>query len=191
MKYRDTYLQYGIPSDWAESFDAKGISVAAFKKTSAKMLQQKFAIPAENIAFVKACLTRKPIDRDELETLLNNNRFVCCVCRGTKGQSYIVHHIIPYAQTQDNSYDNLAVLCPVDHDLVHREGTMLTQKITPDQVRKAKYKWEQKVEEMDAQAASAAGDLYEVDFINVPHYISSYFTTRPRRSTPRSCKKIN
>lgn len=177
MKRESTYIQYGVPSDWAAQYDSIGLPASTFNATSQKLLISNYAIPKDQVVFVKRCLKRQPIEEDILQTLLEKSRFVCCLCRGQKGTGYIIHHINPYATSQDNDYENLAVLCLTDHDLVHREGQNLTMKITKEMVKKAKRSWEKTVELNDIKQAAQNFEISEVDFINAPRIVELYKKT--------------
>jgi len=145
MSIKDTYIQYGVPSSWAQDYELIDVSASTFKQTTKKNLFEKYNISKTQIDFVKKCLIRQPIDEAIVCKLLENNRYVCCLCKGQKSDSYIIHHIKEYSLTKDNSYSNLAVLCPNDHDLAHKAGFTLTNKITEDQIRTAKKNWERNV----------------------------------------------
>ena len=145
MSLEKTYIQYGVPSNWAHEYELIGISTTTFKQTSKQNLLNKYKIPPIQVDFVKECLTREPIDEHTSQTFLERSNFTCCLCKGTKSDSYIIHHIEEYSKSQDNSYYNLAVLCPNDHDEAHKQGKSLTNKITPDNIRKAKERWEKQV----------------------------------------------
>ncbi|SDH66740.1 HNH endonuclease signature motif containing protein [Chitinophaga filiformis] len=175
MKKEDTFIQYGVPNDWAKSYVSKQLSVTSFRNLSNKILQDSFSIPIDQIKFVKRCLKRTPIEDNIVNQLLENNNYTCCLCKGTKGTSFIIHHINHYSTSQNNNYENLAVLCPNDHDLVHKEGNSLTLKITKEQIIKSKRKWEKEVETRNAQAASQNGEIEEVDFINAPRVLELYY----------------
>ncbi|MEO5685663.1 MAG: HNH endonuclease [Chitinophagaceae bacterium] len=154
MKISQTYIQYGVPSDWAEHYGKIGLALSTFRATSNKNLADKYHISADQIDFVKGCITRIPIEEGTVQQLLENSNFVCCLCKGTKSSAYIIHHIIEYSKTQDNRYANLAVLCPNDHDLAHREGLSLTHKIYGEQIKAAKKSWEKMVKEARKKAAT-------------------------------------
>ncbi|REC42019.1 HNH endonuclease [Chryseobacterium sp. 5_R23647] len=168
------YVQYGIPSSWTKEFEIKGISTTTFKNTSNKNLIERYNISEDKVKFVKSRLKRKPIDGDTLQSLLERNRFVCCLCKGQKSDAYIIHHIEAYSISQDNNYYNLAVLCPNDHDLVHREGENLTNKIPKEQVEKAKINWEKEVEALNVAVASQSLEIGEVDFLNFNRILELY-----------------
>lgn len=153
MSLKETYIQYGVPSNWAHEYELIGISVSTFKTTPKKSLIDKYKIPENQIKFVKNCLVRQPIDNSIVQKLLENNGFVCCLCKGQKSYAYIIHHIVEYSLTKDNKYSNLAVLCPNDHDLAHRTGVMLTNQITEKQIRVSKKKWELQVKKENKAAA--------------------------------------
>lgn len=183
MSKQDTYIQYGVPSDWAASYEAKEISCSLFKSMPQKQLVAKYDIPLQQVKFVKQCLKRSPVDTKTVEELLRHSRYLCCLCRGEKGKSYIIHHIEEYSISQDNSYENLAVLCPNDHDDAHKSGLNLTQKITAEQIVQAKFKWEKFVFEKDVQAACMEGEIHEIDFANPLRILELYksiFNTLPK-----------
>lgn len=153
MSLEKTYIQYGVPSNWANHYNQIGISTKSFKNTSKTNLITKYKIPELQINFVKNCLTRQPIEEDIVQKILENNSFTCCLCKGIKSDAYIIHHIVEYSQTKDNKYNNLALLCPNDHDLAHREGTSLTNKISKKQIKLAKKNWENQVKSENKKAA--------------------------------------
>ena len=143
-KLLETYLRYGIPTDEASKYEAVELSVSTFRVTPINKLVEHYGISSEEASWVKQCITRQPIQEEVVQKLLENSNFVCCCCKGIKGDSYIIHHIVEYEISQNNSYENLAVLCPNDHDLAHRSPS-LTNKLTPNQIRKSKENWEKEV----------------------------------------------
>lgn len=153
MSLKETYIQYGLPSSWAHEYELIGISASTFKTTSKKNLIDKYKIPEKQIKFVKNCLVRQPIDDSIVQNLLENNGFVCCLCKGIQCDAYVIHHIVEYSLTKDNKYSNLAVVCPNHHDLAHRTGVMLTNQITEKQIREAKKSWEDQVKKEKKSAA--------------------------------------
>ncbi len=154
MSLKETFIQYGVPSNWAHEYELLGISASTFKTTPKKNLIDKYKIPEKQIKFVKNCLARQPIDNSIVQKLLENNGFVCCLCKGQKSDAYIIHHIVEYSLTKDNEYSNLAVVCPNDHDLAHRTGVMLTSQITEKQIRESKRNWELQVKKEKKIAAT-------------------------------------
>lgn len=165
------YLQYGISSELANKLISLGLPKTTFEKTSKKNLIEKYGLSKEEVLMVQKLIKRHPIDENTIERLLENSNFVCCVCRGVKGKSYIIHHIEEYSVSQNNEYHNLAVLCPNDHDLAHRNGRSLTLGLTKDQIIKAKMKWEAKVQEINIEQASKNGNIIEIDFLNIPRIL--------------------
>lgn len=170
----NTYLQYGVDSDLATKLSGIGIPKTTFERTSNKNLREKYGLSENEIEIVKQAITRQPIEEKVIEDLLKSSNYTCCICKGTKSKSYIIHHIEEYSISQDNGYHNLAVLCPEDHDLAHKTGKSLTSKLTQEQIINAKYDWEQKVLELNILQASKSGNIFEVDFLNVPRIIELY-----------------
>jgi hypothetical protein len=136
-----TFLKYGLPSDLVNRLLIEKLTVSSIRNTSSKTLVEKFNLDKEEVRFIKKCIVRKPIANSVVNDLLINNNFTCCCCLGQKGKSFIIHHIEEHEKTQDDSYNNLALLCPVCHDLAHStRGLTLT--ISKEQLKIAKESWE-------------------------------------------------
>lgn len=148
-------VRYGVNSELASRAARNGLAVGKIKALSAAELTRLYMMSAEEAAELKRCVVRAPIDKETANQLLSASNFSCNLCKGTKGHSFIIHHITPYEQTQDNSYDNLIVLCPSDHDIAHRPGA-LTLGITKSQLIAEKAKWEDSVRIININAATRA-----------------------------------
>jgi len=135
-------LKYSIHEDLANELLSKDLSVTTLKATSIKNLVDKYGLDKVVATEVKRLVQRQPIDDTVLDELLLNNNFTCCCCLGNKGKTILVHHIEEYENSQDNSYTNLAVLCPVCHDLVH-SSRALTLTISKEQLIISKKTWEE------------------------------------------------
>lgn len=166
-KLAETYVKYGVPSDLAAKYEKLNLSASSFRNLPNTILKEKYKLRQNEIKIVKTYLIRQVIPQDTLQKLLENSNFTCCCCTGTKSDAYIVHHIVKYEISQDNSYENLAVLCPNDHDLAHR-GTGLTNSLTSDQIKSAKDNWEQIVQLRKLVAASPA-ELKKF-YLSIPRY---------------------
>lgn len=130
-------LQYGVSSSLAEEAQSRGVGVSRISALSKRDLVERYGFDAAKAAELKKCIQRQPINGDVLDVLLARSNHVCCVCKGTKGSGVIAHHIQEYEHSQDNSYGNLAVLCPSDHDRAHSKGLTLgltQQQIEPPRV---------------------------------------------------------
>lgn len=165
-KNQETYINYGVSSDIAALLVEKGIPVTTFKNTSNENLIQKYGIDEKIVQEVKKLIKRQPIDNDILYTLLENSNYTCNACKGSKGNSYIIHHIKEYSKTQDNNYDNLIVLCPNCHDMAHRGG--LTNSISEDELYKLKFKWEHFVKDQNVSQACKENNIEQVEYVNIP-----------------------
>ncbi len=162
----DTYIQYGVPNNMARKYDSLRLSVSAFRATPKESLIANYNLNEAEIDVVKNCINRKPIDAETIKVLLEKNNYLCCLCKGKKSDAYIIHHIKEYSTSQNNSYENLAVLCPNDHDLAHREGISLTYRITKDQIRHAKLNWEIEIAKYNADKAGNRASAEELTVID-------------------------
>jgi len=163
----ENLLRYNIDSNLANKIITKRLNISSLRSLSKDNLKDDYDFSVVEIDIIKEKLNRQPIDEEILIQLLEKSSYTCNICKGVKSDAYIVHHITPYNITQDNSYENLIVLCPNDHELAHREGEALANKITKKQLISAKNKWEQYVSEIPARKAAAKGDIETIDYINV------------------------
>jgi hypothetical protein len=163
----NTLLQYGVASDLATKANSAGLTVTKARSLSQKDMVSRFGLSTAEAKILSHCVRREPIDEQIVQLLLERSNFVCSMCKGQKGHSYIIHHIVEYEKTQDNTYNNLIVLCPVDHDLAHQGG--LTLRLTESQLRTTKAKWEQQVEVANAQKAAQLIEVNDdaIDYVNV------------------------
>jgi len=159
--------KYGISEILANKIISKSLSIQALKSLQKESLLEDYNFEEWEVEVIKHNLTRKAIPNKILIELLENSAYTCNICRGNKSDAYIIHHIEHYNISQNNSYENLIVLCPNDHELAHREGESLANKITPRQLRSAKKKWEQHVSEIPVRNAAIEGEIQDVDYVNV------------------------
>ncbi len=160
-------LKYGIDTNLAATAISKNLNVSTIKNTSQKNLIAKYGLNEIEAEKLKIAVQRKPIDDDVAQLLLERSAFTCCVCQGIKSDAYIIHHIEHYNISQNNEYENLAVLCPNDHELAHREGEALANKITPKNIRTIKNKWEKFVESNALKKAALEGEINDLDYVNI------------------------
>jgi len=166
-KLLEKFLQYGVTSTLAAKAIENELSVSKVRTLSLSDLESRFGMSHEEGRFLKKAVVRQPIEDSLVHVLLQRSNYTCCICKGVKSPAYVIHHITPYEKSQDNSYGNLAVLCPNDHDLAHQGG--LSLRITPDQIHKSKYAWEKQCELANAQKAARMIDIYEtsVHYVNI------------------------
>lgn len=160
-------LKYGINSDLAHIANSIGLNVTNIRATSKKLLIKNYGLTEQQAKVLKDNIVRKPISEADVQLLLERNAGTCCVCQGKKSDAYIIHHIEHYNISQNNEYDNLVLLCPNDHELAHREGESLANKITPKQLISFKKSWEKNVEENKVRKATLKGEIHDVDYLNV------------------------
>jgi hypothetical protein len=161
------FVQYGISTALAAKADRAGLTVSKARALSQKDMLSRYGLSVDEAKAIATAVRRAVIHPDTLQVILERSNFLCCVCKGEKGAAYMIHHIVEYEKTQNNSYANLAVLCPTDHDLAHRGG--LTLRLSAGQIRKAKASWEKQVEVANAQRAAQKIDVSDnaIDYVNV------------------------
>lgn len=169
MTTKDSLLRYGISSGLAQKATDAGLSISKIRALSTKEILKQYNITILELKELKKCVTRNAIPQSIANDLLEKSNHTCCVCKGIKGQSVIIHHIIPYETSQDNSYQNLAVLCPSDHDRAHRPSG-LSLSLSAEEVRRLKGEWEDAINTHNITVASGITELDSgsIDYINIP-----------------------
>lgn len=165
MELGDTYIRYGVSEENAKIFASMSLSASAFKTTKKSRLID-MGLDSQVVDSVKTLLRRVPIDKEVAHRLLHRSRYTCCACRGSKGIGYVIHHISLYSKTQDNSYENLIVLCLDCHSLAHG-ASGLASTITEYQLIKSKERWESQVAKQDTETAVQTGDIGSKDYVNI------------------------
>lgn len=166
----ENFTKYGIDSDLANKLISLNLTVSKCRTLSKKDLTETYKLNSNEVDLIKLAIVRQPIEPEVIELLLENSNFLCNICKGDKGHSYIIHHIEEYENSQDNNYNNLIVLCPNDHDLAHKKGRGLTNSISKEQLLKSKFKWEKEVEKANFEKAHKNININQeaIDFINIP-----------------------
>lgn len=168
MNSTNRLIRYGVSSDLVQKIEAKNLTLSKIGTLSKKDLTESFGLTVVEAEELKTCVVRRPVEPDTVRLLLDRSNHTCCVCKGAKGGAIILHHIVPYEETQNNHYSNLAVLCPNDHDRAHRPGA-LTLGLTAADIRRAKIAWERKVEVANTQVAAGVVevDADAIDYVNI------------------------
>ena len=163
----ENLVKYGISNILASKANSAGLTVSKARALSQCDLVEKYKLSKEDAKLLSLGVRRKAIKIDTVQLLLEKSNFLCCVCKGMKSHSYIIHHIVEYEKSQDNSYSNLIVLCPSDHDLAHQGG--LSLRITEEQLYKVKDKWESQVAASNAQLAAQKIEICDdaIDYVNI------------------------
>jgi hypothetical protein len=116
-------MQYGLESSLAERLVEKGFGVTNLRATSIKDLATLFG--ESEAQRIKDAITREPITEEVLNRLVEESDWSCCMCWSVSDHKpVIVHHLTPYAKTQDNTYENLVVLCPNHHAEAHSRSEL-------------------------------------------------------------------
>ena len=111
---KNALLARSFPSDLIDKIELLGHTVAQLGILSKRQLSNDYD-PAE-VEIIAERIKRQAIPQDILERVLDLAGEACCYCAdGESSRPYQVHHINEYANSQDNSEDNLLVVCPTHH----------------------------------------------------------------------------
>lgn len=75
---------------------------------------------ASEVVQIKEHLQRAQIPENVIEAVIKRAAGVCCFCSdGNSARPFQIHHVAPYSETQDNSDENLLLVCPTHHVVTH------------------------------------------------------------------------
>ena len=133
-------LSVGIDEKLANKVIINGYSKSSFKNAPKKKLIEYFT--EEEIKKVKEKIRRKPIPEKTFIRLVSECDWKCCICQDFSNyQSFIIHHIVKYSKTQDNSYDNLILLCLNHHGVAHTKNEIAQDPLAPTTLIIKKKEW--------------------------------------------------
>jgi len=142
-------MKYGIDSQLAEQLVKLGYGVNKIKDTNITELASHF--DKDKAKDIKDKINRKPVPEKILQRLLDDCYWKCCICEEfRKIQPVIIHHIVPYHESHDNSYDNLVILCPNHHAAAHTRCDIAVGGLPAGLIRKQKQEFIKAIAEWKA-----------------------------------------
>jgi len=138
-------LERGIDSKKAKELIKNGYNLETLAALNA---EQKNALGFTENDIQKIFKNDRPkIPEDIVYDILFKCRNTCCICRDSS-KSIIIHHIIEWNISKDNSENNLVVLCIEHHDMAHTKKE-LSRNLTSEEIKSSKAKWEKEVSRLD------------------------------------------
>jgi len=133
-------LSVGIDEKLANKVIFHGYTKSSFGDAPKKILIRDFT--EEEIKKVKEKIKRKPIPKNTLIRLTSECDWKCCICQDFRNlQPFIIHHIVKYSKTQDDSYDNLVLLCLNHHGVAHTKNEIAQDPLAPTTLIIKKKEW--------------------------------------------------
>lgn len=144
MKQRDniieTFLKYGVFEEIANKLETANYTVSKVQAASKKDLDN--ILNKDDIDDLFSKVKRQPIPDDIYERLATETEMHCCFCWNIfEEKPVIIHHIDEYNKTQDNSFNNLIVLCLNHHGEVHTKREISKQNFPKVRLLTQKEKW--------------------------------------------------
>jgi hypothetical protein len=126
---KNALLSRGFPTDLIEKIERHGHTVAVLDAMSKEQLGRHYDPP--EVELIAERIKRQPIPEDVLDRVIDAADGVCCYCGdGDSSRPYQIHHIEEYSVSQDNSEDNLLLVCPTHHVSVPKQFSQAVQKAT-------------------------------------------------------------
>lgn len=115
---RRSLLRKSFPTDLINKIGSLGHTVAYLQAMPDQEMAKNYSIGECKV--IREKLVREPIEEEVLDRVIESCGESCAYCEdGNSSRPYQIHHIELYSNTQDNSEDNLFLLCPTHHVTVH------------------------------------------------------------------------
>lgn len=126
-------LGLGFDTDLIARIEAHGHTVSALGSLSKRALESNYSQP--DITLIRERIHRTAILDEIIDAVLDASDRVCCFCRdGISNHPFQIHHAVEYSKTQDNSFENLILLCPNHHQTIPKIQT-------PEEQKRARAEW--------------------------------------------------
>ncbi|MGB2837417.1 MAG: hypothetical protein WBC30_17445 [Candidatus Sulfotelmatobacter sp.] len=120
-------LGLGFDTDLIARIGAHGHTVSALRSLSNQALQLNYS--QSDVALIQERIRRAAIRAEVVDAVLEASDRVCCFCRdGISSRPFQIHHAVEYSKTQDNSFNNLILICPNHHQTIPKTQTAEQQK---------------------------------------------------------------
>lgn len=146
----------GLDSELAQKAVTVGFTLTKLRRASKSELDQHF--DDKELVTIWEAVKRKPIPRDIVQRLIEECDWKCCICWDySVDLPIIIHHIEEHSRIQDDSYDNLVVLCLNHHGLAHSNWEISRHPLPPELIRNKKREWIAELTEFKAGLRPAPG----------------------------------
>lgn len=173
-------LAVDVPSDLAAKAVSAGFTLTKIKNATREDLLRAFT--KEEVELLRTNTQRRPIPDGVILRLVDEYHWRCCVCWDyDRIQPVVLHHIEEHARTQDDSYDNLVLLCPNHHASAHTKSDIAQPPLPAPLLRKLKEDWIEALEEMKAGKRPVPGREGRAAEISRAEEIGRIFTFRNER----------
>lgn len=134
------FIALGFSEEFSKKIIEKGFTKSKLRRSTKKELLQVFN--TQETQDIQDKIKRKPIPKVVISKLIEDSDWQCCVCWDiSKYQDVVIHHIVPYNKTQDNSFDNVVVLCLKHHGVAHYKGDLGQPPLPPELLKQKKKEW--------------------------------------------------
>lgn len=139
-------IAVGLDSKLAKKIVSKGYTLSKLKSASKTDLPRIFE--SWEVSPIIEATKRKPFSSEIIDRLVKESDWKCCICWDIFGEkAMVIHHIIEHSKTQDDSYDNLVLLCSEHHNLAHSNWKISRHPLPPELIKQRKIKWTEAVAE--------------------------------------------
>lgn len=116
---RTDLLGRGYPTDLVDKIISLGHSIGILRATSKRDLQRDYS--TDEIDLIKSKIDRRPIPADTMDRIRFLSNDTCGLCADGNGtRPFQIHHVHPHHLTQDDTLDNLLLVCPTHHVVIHK-----------------------------------------------------------------------
>ncbi|MFI5302965.1 MAG: HNH endonuclease, partial [Polyangiales bacterium] len=118
---RKALRQRSVPTDLITNIGKQGHTVESLAGLTLEELRSFYT--EDEASLIHSKVHREPIDGEVLARILTASGEVCAYCAdGNSARPFEIHHIVYWSISQDNSEDNLLLVCPTHHTTIHKRA---------------------------------------------------------------------
>lgn len=185
IRTKNKLLALGLDTGLITKIAERHLTVSGLAGQSRKSLVSA-GFTEDEAELIELKVNRKAIPTSTIENVLLKSGEVCCFCNdGNNTVPYQIHHIEEYHVAQNNSEDNLLLVCPNHHMVIHKNG------ISHAEQKQQRRIWEsifEIVSEYQAKGLSFPfGSFEAIDYERKGSIVEIFDFSEPR---PSVCKEL-
>lgn len=121
-KTKNALLNLSFPTDLISKIEQNNDTLASLRECNRENLLQRYN--ENEVDIISEKIKREPIQDVVIDSLFVKANGACSLCAtGDSSLPFQIHHIEEYSRTQNNSEENLLLVCPTCHSSIHKKKT--------------------------------------------------------------------
>lgn len=180
------FIALGFSTDLIDKIQKRSLTLTGLRGNGKAALMGQGFTEAEAI-LIQERVNRTPVPTRTVEELMARTGCVCCYCAdGIGSRPYQIHHINKYSKSRDHGIQNLMLVCPNHHVIIHSTSLDVEEQLASK--RAWENLWEIGRQYIDKGFDFPFGAFEYIDY-NVAGKITDIFSFGPAK--PSICEQLS